>query len=63
MSWMVNGHPCQGCLHWRGANEATCCCNYYLDTGVRRPCQFGEGCTVKTIRRRWGRFKEKPLDK
>lgn len=25
-------------------------CNYIFDTGRKRPCPFGDGCTVKKLR-------------
>ena len=28
------------------------CCNYYLDTGMRRPCPAGAGCTVRVAKNR-----------
>ena len=40
-------HPCAGCLHFYGAYKDNRCCNYILDTGKKRPCPPGEGCTVK----------------
>lgn len=39
------GVGCPGCLHWYGAYLK--CCNYIFDVGKRRPCEPGEGCTVK----------------
>lgn len=42
-------HPCAGCLHFYGAYAANRCCNYILDTGKRRPCPAGDGCTVKRL--------------
>lgn len=42
-------HPCTGCVHFYGAYENNRCCNYLFDTGKRRPCPPGEGCTVKYI--------------
>lgn len=56
MAYMCNsnesdGQPicddtCIGCRHFYGAYENTRCCNYYFDTGRRRPCPAGAGCTV-----------------
>lgn len=43
----TGGHPCQGCLHFYGAYKVNRCCNYIFDTGKRRPCKPGEGCTVR----------------
>lgn len=39
------GKGCAGCLHWYGAYLK--CCNYIFDVGKRRPCEPGEGCTVR----------------
>ena len=43
----VPEHPCDGCLHFYGAYKNNRCCNYMFDTGHRRPCPGGAGCTVK----------------
>ena len=40
-------HPCKGCFFFGGKAESVKCCNYYLITGKRRPCEPGEGCTVR----------------
>jgi hypothetical protein len=42
---------CKGCIHYRGMFATDICCNYYFDTDKRRPCPFGEGCTVKQTRK------------
>ena len=47
---------CEGCAYYRGAFDINKCCNYYLDTGIRRPCPPGKECTVKTKR---GGYREK----
>ena len=38
---------CDGCFYYGGKAKAVKCCNYYLVTGVRRPCDAGAGCTVR----------------
>ena len=38
---------CRGCVYRAGINASSMICNYYLDTGKRRPCPAGKGCTVK----------------
>jgi hypothetical protein len=38
---------CEGCVYYRGDFEINKCCNYYLDTGKRRPCPPGRDCTSK----------------
>ena len=53
---------CEGCIHFRGDFEINRCCNYYLDTGKRRPCAFGDGCTVKQGRKRYREKKERGTD-
>lgn len=53
----AKNHDCEGCIHFRGDFEINRCCNYYLDTGKRRPCPAGEGCTVKTTKRNKKRHK------
>ena len=40
-------HPCDGCFFFGGKQEYVKSCNYYLITGNRRPCDAGEGCTVR----------------
>lgn len=40
-------NPCKGCFYCGGKTEYVKSCNYYLITGKRRPCEAGEGCTVK----------------
>lgn len=40
--------PCQGCKYL-GLVGGYGCCLYYLRTDIRRPCKFGEGCTVKDM--------------
>lgn len=41
---------CLGCKYMGVAG--TCgCCNYYLETGIRRPCSFGQKCPVKALRK------------
>lgn len=42
-------YPCEGCVHFYGAYKHNRCCNYLFDTGYRRPCPAGTGCTVKEI--------------
>ena len=49
---MANGlcdSYCNKCVYASGVNGFThyTVCNYYLITGIRRPCQAGDGCTVK----------------
>ena len=50
--------PCEGCVYYGGCKKAVRCCNYYLITGNRRPCQQGAGCTVRA---EGGRAKRKPM--
>lgn len=40
-------NPCKGCCYYGGKAETVKCCNYYLITGVRRPCDAGNACTVR----------------
>lgn len=48
-------HPCNGCDFFYAEYAVNRCCNYLLDTGRRRPCAFGEGCTVKQTKGRKSR--------
>lgn len=39
---------CIGCIHYYYDEfRVNLCCNYLFDTGHRRPCKAGDGCTVK----------------
>lgn len=38
---------CTGCVFLGHANGKMNLCEYFLQTGVRRPCPAGTGCTVK----------------
>ena len=40
-------HPCNGCYYFGGKAESVKSCNFYLITGIRRPCDAGESCTVR----------------
>lgn len=39
---------CAKCIYSTGCDSWTYICNYYLETGNRRPCPPGTGCTVKS---------------
>ncbi|MES1923648.1 hypothetical protein MHBO_005266 [Bonamia ostreae] len=39
---------CKDCCH-SSKSGGICVCLYILDTGKRRPCKGGAGCTVKEI--------------
>lgn len=45
------GNPCKGCMYYGGWTQEVCCCNYFLITGKRRPCEMGAGCTVREDRK------------
>ena len=49
---MKKGNPCDGCVHFYADYEVNLMCNYIFDTGKRRPCPFGAGCTVKKLQKR-----------
>ena len=40
-------HPCTGCYFFEGYNRFSACCNYFLITGKRRPCNPGTDCVVR----------------
>ena len=44
---------CRSCYHW-----STNCCLYILNTGHRRPCPAGGGCTEKITKREWLKMSE-----
>lgn len=44
-------NPCKGCKFYGGWTLEVCCCNYFLITGKRRPCETGAGCTVREDRK------------
>jgi hypothetical protein len=48
-------NPCTGCYYYGGKAETVKCCNYYLITGRRRPCDAGLECTVRKDCTRVGR--------
>lgn len=52
--------PCEGCFYWRSLNENLSACNYFLDTGTRRPCEPGAGCTVRVNGKKRKTRKKKP---
>ena len=37
---------CLWCKYYYGCSDDALMCNYFLDTGNRRPCDPGKGCTV-----------------
>ena len=39
---------CEGCDHMSNMRYGGITCNYLLDTGKRRPCKAGNGCTEHT---------------
>jgi len=39
---------CGGCEYY---GRSTCTCDYYLNTGKRRPCPAGNGCKVRCTRK------------
>lgn len=47
-------HYCEGCEHFYSYYLVNRCCNYIFDTGHKRPCPPGQGCTVKKPRRSVG---------
>ena len=51
-TYKVYDRACAGCIHFGWANSSLGCCNYIFNTGHRRPCPPGKGCTVKTKKRR-----------
>ena len=50
---------CKGCIHCTQIGSYWGC-NYIFDTGHKRPCDPGEGCTAKETKKR-GR-KRKVID-
>lgn len=44
---MAKKHPCDGCIHKWSSGGAARNCAYILNTGHRRGCPAGEGCTRK----------------
>jgi hypothetical protein len=49
---------CDGCIHLTYLYDKVSCCSYLLNTGEKRPCGPGKGCTVKTTKRK--KKKERP---
>jgi hypothetical protein len=55
----MNTKNCEDCMYWRSMHDPELkCCHYLLDTGSRRPCEPGDGCTVK-VKTRAKRRKKK----
>lgn len=48
----ISDKSCEGCIHLCYLYDKVTCCNYILNTGKKRPCDPGKGCTVKQIRRK-----------
>lgn len=48
---------CNGCVFKGYANANLYLCEYFLQTGVQRPCPAGTGCTVKATGKRKIRWK------
>lgn len=48
---IVSDAACGGCIYYSKPTKssAVAMCDYYLDTGERRGCEGGEGCTKKKI--------------
>lgn len=53
---------CIGCRYYYGSYDVMC--NYILETGQRRPCPPGKGCTVRkpTRKRRYRKLKEGEIE-
>ncbi len=50
---------CKGCWYNQYASgDSSTLCTYFLETGVRRPCPAGTGCTVKKTGRRLGKWQQ-----
>lgn len=49
MKGVVDNKYCKGCVFFSGGFEGVRLCNYYLQTGERRPCPAGVGCTAKLV--------------
>lgn len=43
---------CIGCYHYRAFSTANLMCHYMFDTGKKRPCDPGNGCTVYVKKRK-----------
>ena len=48
----MNDKYCQDCFYFRGQSDFVCTCDYIFIAGKKRPCDPGEGCTVKIKRRK-----------
>ena len=48
---------CRNCTYGQAVcNGVYVMCNYFLETGKRRPCPGGDGCTVKQIGKKVGKW-------
>ena len=43
---------CTNCVYYVGYSDTGLCCNYYIATDKRRPCDPGKGCTVRVLRKK-----------
>lgn len=52
MAGKVIDKTCHSCIYCQGASDSSVCCNYFLITDNRRPCDPGKDCTVREKRKR-----------
>ena len=52
MKGIVDKKYCKNCVYYTNIFGADYCCSYMLDTGKRRPCPAGVGCTEKLVRKK-----------
>ena len=55
---------CRGCIYcFDYGSGGFVMCEYAIQTGERRPCKAGEGCTVRVKRKYTGKTRAKKLDR
>ena len=47
---------CKDCMFSNTTGNGDICCNWYLATDIRRPCNAGTGCTVKKKGQKIGKW-------
>lgn len=48
----MDNRNCRDCKYFHGHDGSVLSCNYIFMEDKKRPCEPGEGCTVKVRRRR-----------
>lgn len=52
MSEKTTDRSCKRCIYRVGNSDSIHICTYFIETGKRRPCPPGKGCTVRETKRK-----------